>query len=92
MHTVPHVLSRSVSLGVNSLYFVIFYLSPNGFHLFKMFKIHNEAVPSVISGMFVKRFKIINRETRQSHSFNVPGPTPTKLKRPAHFRDVKHDI
>ena len=50
-----------------------------------MFKIHNEAVPSVISGMFVKRFKIINRETRQSHNFNVPIVLSAHTKRTIYY-------
>ena len=32
MHSVPHVPSRSVSSGVNSLEFVILYLSSNSFN------------------------------------------------------------
>ena len=46
-----------------------------------MFKMDHEAVPSVISGMFVKRFKIINRGFRQSHNFNVPRVLSAHTKR-----------
>ena len=52
-----------------------------------MFKIHHEAVPSVICGIFVKRFKIINRETRQSHNFNMPIVLSAHRKRAIYYND-----
>ena len=57
-----------------------------------MYKIHHEAVPSVISGMFVKRFKIINRETRQSHNFNVPIVLSAHTKRTIYIIMVQYPL